>query len=84
MNRNIISVEQIGNRKNANQAYFVLCGSCFWCASLLNTRNNRIGVCPSCQSRGVESLPILPDEGYIFGYDIERGVKLDFMLTRKR
>jgi hypothetical protein len=84
MKINIMSVEQIGNRKNVNQAHFLLCGSCFWCASLLNKRNNSIGVCPSCQSRAVESLPILLDEGYIFGYDIERGVMLDFVLTRKR
>jgi hypothetical protein len=35
---------------------FLLCKSCFWCASLLNDRS--IEVCPSCMNCDLDSMPI--------------------------
>src|SRR5215204_394623 len=44
---------------------FLLCRSCFWCASSLYLIDDRIKVppflqCPSCHNDGVESWPFLP------------------------
>jgi len=36
---------------------FILCNSCFWCASLLNNRPF-VDVCPSCMSYGLKLMPI--------------------------
>ena len=36
---------------------FILCKSCFWCASLLNNRSS-VDVCPSCMNYGLKSMPI--------------------------
>jgi hypothetical protein len=59
---------------------FLLCGSCFWCASQSNNCNtsDMITECPSCNATRVESLPISHDEVYRFGYDPNRGVTLEF------
>jgi hypothetical protein len=32
---------------NRNQSYFLICGSCFWCASCFDLRSS-IEICPSC------------------------------------
>ena len=38
---------------------FLLCNSCFWCASYLNSRTSFIVVqCPMCQENAVEWIPI--------------------------
>jgi hypothetical protein len=39
------------------QPYFLLCGSCYWCASYLNLRGT-VETCPSCMNGKVESMPI--------------------------
>jgi len=55
---------------------FILCKSCFWCASLLNNRS--FHVCPSCMKAELESIPVSLHEIYKFDYDASRGVTLEF------
>ena len=59
---------------------FLLCESCFWCASQSNNCNtsDMITECPSCNATRVESLPISHNEVYKFDYDPKRGVTLEF------
>jgi hypothetical protein len=45
------------------QPHFLLCGSCYWCASYLNLRG-RVETCPSCMNGKVESMPIFDKEIY--------------------
>jgi hypothetical protein len=75
--------------------YFLICESCFWCASsyaFLNEEHNipksmlhdtiitRYARCPACRAeKSVESLPISSDESYKFDYDPIRGVILEFL-----
>ena len=47
------------------QRSFLLCESCFWCASWLLGIDNRIKVlpflqCPNCYNNSVKLLPLLP------------------------
>ncbi len=54
---------------------FLLCNSCYWCA----TEIGGVGIrkCPSCRL-AVEPLPIAADELFRFGYDRKSGVHLAF------
>ncbi len=61
---------------------FLICGSCFWCASYLNNIQSFLDLCPSCKNEKVESIPISFDETYKFDYDAEHGVILEFGRTR--
>jgi hypothetical protein len=52
------------NKGNAsNQKHFVLCESCFWCATCLVSRDETVSKCPICNNLRVKSLSI--DENYI-------------------
>jgi hypothetical protein len=62
----------------AKEIHFLLCESCFWCASCLNAAKMTITKCPSCSDARLESMSISDNEIYKFGYDPERGVTLEF------
>ena len=59
------------------QPHFLLCSSCFWCASYLEW-GGTVEICPSCINGKVESTPISDTEIYTFCYDAIRGVTLEF------
>ena len=46
------------NTKGAKQIHFLLCESCFWCASCLNVGKRTVTNCPSCIDVRLESMPI--------------------------
>ena len=77
---NIKPGSTFGKKGIVMNIHFLLCGSCFWCASQSNNCNTRdmITECPSCNDTRVESLPISHDEVYRFGYNPKRGVTLEF------
>jgi hypothetical protein len=66
----------------SEKTYFLLCHSCFWCASYISYQiHNRITKqittkCPSCIRGDIESLPIAKNEEYRFSYDTKRGVTM--------
>jgi hypothetical protein len=71
------------------EIHFLICESCFWCASLLrsndNNNNNNTTItkyCPSCNNNRVESIPISYNEVYKFDYNPKRGVTLEFSTVR--
>ena len=61
------------HQNNTSTANFLLCKSCFWCASRPFDY-----VCPSCMKAELESMPISLHETYKFDYDASRGVTLEF------
>jgi len=58
---------------------FLLCNSCFWCASYLNLRSS-FGVieCPSCKESAIEWMPLSANDVYLFDYNRVTGVILEF------
>lgn len=58
-----------------NRIFFLLCNSCYWCASEIGG----VGIrkCPSCK-HAVEPVPIVEGERFRFDYDPSRGVHLAF------
>lgn len=59
------------------EAQFLICDSCFWCASILG--NSMMVTCPLCQSTTLESVPIMLGESYKFDYSAKSGVMLEFV-----
>ena len=69
------------NTCKGKEIHFLICQSCFWCASRLNSIEDEAistSKCPSCSNNRVESIPISYDEVYKFDYDPKRGVILKF------
>jgi hypothetical protein len=67
---------------NYSRIDFVLCSSCFWCASYFNCSGG-VTNCPTCNSDNIESLPISNGEFYTFSHDRNRGVTLGFSEKRR-
>jgi predicted RNA-binding Zn-ribbon protein involved in translation (DUF1610 family) len=58
---------------------FILCSSCFWCASDLNMRNIfSVNECPSCNENTIERMPLSANDIYLFDYNRVTGVILEF------
>jgi len=58
---------------------FVLCKSCFWCASILYDDGRPFRICPICMNYELEFMPLSIDENYKFDYDKRHGVTLEFI-----
>jgi hypothetical protein len=63
--------------------YFMLCRSCFWCASyfIVDDEDDNVTItskCPTCDKGKVESMPIADGELYKFDYNLKHGVTLEF------
>ena len=58
-----------GIKSTFEQPHFLLCGSCYWCASYLNFRGTVDLLCPSCLNGKVESMSISDNEIYTFSYN---------------
>jgi hypothetical protein len=79
----------IGIRKRISEEIsFLICQSCFWCASYINTITaftaKRRGdapptKCPICIEGNIESMSINKNEVYKFDYDAKHGVVLEFL-----
>ena len=66
-----------------SRRYFLICQSCFWCASYIDIMGNMdelpYKACPACDDNRIESLPISYDEHHHFEYTATMGVVLEFL-----
>ena|SRR5688500_5827122 len=72
----------------SDEITFVMCQSCFWCASCLSSKivstiaetdgSSSLTKCPSCIEGNMESIPIAENENYRFDYDTRRGLTIEF------
>jgi hypothetical protein len=70
-NNNTVAID------NNDKRHFVICNSCFWCASLYS--DSRTIKCPTCNSYGnLESIPISTNESFKFNYHLRTGIVLEF------
>lgn len=70
--------KKLQSEEQSDERNFVMCKSCFWCASFLNCKYKSLNGCPSCMNSELESIPIGLDETYTFHYDPLQGVSLRF------
>jgi hypothetical protein len=59
---------------------FLICESCFWCASILEG-GRPVGRCPRCKSSMLEFIPIATGESYRLDYGAKSGVTVKFVAT---
>ena len=64
-----------------NHIYFVICNSCYWCASYFGTDNkeslSQVLNCNVCNSY-TELIPIGTDESFRIEYNPVRGMEIEF------
>jgi hypothetical protein len=78
-------VNMIKNRQNQTSnivrkyqnAKFLICNSCFWCASSISSDYNYTERCPTCRSTKIESVPISETEAYQISIDTN-SVSMEF------
>ena len=78
-NSNTVAIDNYNsNRYAIARRHFVICNSCFWCASLYSDLR-RIIKCPLCNSyTNLESIPISENESFKFNHDSGKGIELEF------
>jgi hypothetical protein len=78
-NNTTVSIDNYSSNDYAiAKRHFVICNSCFWCASLYSDLR-RIIKCPLCNSyTNLESIPISENESFEFNYDSGKGMELEF------
>ncbi len=57
---------------------FLMCKSCYWCASCLSADDGSISICPVCGTNKMDCLSISHSECYRLDYDQIRGMVLQF------
>lgn len=73
MNKTELNDSEIGF-----QPYFLICKSCFWCASCVYDPY-RLIKCPICnENTTIDSIPLSNHEAFRFDYDSRRGVTVEF------
>ena len=83
------SIDNLIGRRISEEISFLICQSCFWCASYIGTMTaftarRRRGPsppsnCPICIEGNIELTSINKNEVYKFDYDTKRGVVLEFL-----
>jgi hypothetical protein len=74
-----------------NRIYFMICNSCYWCASYfgiddlesLSGSSSHVLNCPICNSHNTELMPIATDESFRIEYSLTRGMEIEFYKTNK-
>jgi hypothetical protein len=70
-----------------NHICFVICNSCFWCASYFSIDNmefsSQVLRCHVCNSRDTEIIPILSNESFRIDYNVTRGMEIEFYRNNK-
>jgi hypothetical protein len=75
------SVIKTKKDESTPRKYFMICQTCFWCASYIDIMDN-IGalpyMCPTCNHTAIELLPLSNGERYRFESSGTRGITLEF------
>jgi hypothetical protein len=74
-----------------DKIYFVICNSCYWCASYfgiddlesLSASSSHVLDCPICNSHNTELIPISTDESFRIEYSLTRGMEIEYYKTNK-
>ena len=89
LSSNVIEKDEI--LQPIDKVYFVICNSCYWCASYfgiddlqsLSGSSSHVLDCPLCNSHNTELMPIATDESFRIQYSLTRGMDIEFYKTNK-
>ncbi len=69
-----------------DKIYFVICNSCYWCATYfgidelesISESSSRVLDCHICNSHNTELIPISTDESFRIEYNRTKGMEMEF------
>jgi hypothetical protein len=68
--------------RSTDHIYFVICNSCYWCASYFGIDDleslSQFLRCHLCNSHNTELIPISSNESFRIDYNVTRGMQIDF------
>ena len=77
------AIENNESVKPTNKIYFVICNSCYWCASYFSVNNSCVLNCHACSSPDTELILIRIDESFRTDYSRTRRIELEFLRNRR-
>jgi hypothetical protein len=63
---------------------FILCRTCFWCATYFDDTKLPRNGCPQCGANVNEPLPIMSNESFALNYNDKRGMEMKLIYRDKR
>ncbi len=77
------------NKKSSNNScQFALCESCFWSATLLDSRQEinivNLCECPACSNKNISLIPLAKDEIYKLSLTPKGGLDMTFSKSNNR
>ena len=86
-----ITIESNKILQPIDKIYFVICNSCYWCATYfgiddlesLSGSSSHVLNCPICNSHNTELMPIATDESFRIEYSLTRGMEIEFYKSNK-
>jgi hypothetical protein len=86
-----ITIENNKILQPIDKIYFVICNSCYWCASyfgiddleFLSGSSSHVLDCHVCNSHNTELMPIATDESFRIEYSQTRGMQIEFYRSNK-
>ena len=68
--------------RRTDHIYFVICNSCYWCASYFGIDDleslSQVLRCHLCNSCNTELIPISSNESFRIDYTVTRGMEMEF------
>ena len=68
--------------RSTDHIYFVICNSCYWCASYFSIddleSSSQVLCCHLCNSHNTELIPISSNESFRIEYNVTRGMEMEF------
>ena len=68
--------------RSVDHIYFVICNSCYWCASYFGIDDleslSQVLRCHLCNSCNTELIPISSNESFRIDYNVTRGMEMEF------
>jgi hypothetical protein len=82
LSSNTISKKYDKFHSHVNKVYFVICNSCYWCASYFSIddleSSSQALRCHLCNSHNTELIPISSNESFCIDYNVTRGMEIEF------
>ncbi len=79
---NTIERENNAIVRSIDHIYFVICNSCYWCASYFGIddleSSSQVLSCHVCNSHNTELIPISTNESFRIDYNVTRGMEMEF------
>ena len=81
LSSNTVERENNTNAQYIDRIHFVICNSCYWCASYFSIddlESSQVISCHVCNSHDTELIPISTNESFKIDYDVTRGMEMEF------